>query len=43
MYESRYDQCEQFFVLKQKIGTDDENGVYAPKLGSNWFYEKMSA
>ena len=34
-----------FFVLKKKIGTDDENGVYAPKLGPNWlnFYEKMSA
>ena len=39
MYESRYDRCEQFFVLKKKIGTDDE------KLGSNWlnFYEKKSA
>ena len=45
MYESRYDRCEQIFVLKKKIGTDDENGVYSPKLGSNWlnFYEKMSA
>ena len=45
MYESRYDQCEQIFVLKKKIGTDDQNVVYAPKLGSNWlnFYEKMSA
>ena len=45
MYESRYDRCEQIFVLKKKIGTDDENGVYAPKLGTNWlnFYEKMSA
>ena len=42
MYKSRYDRCEQIFVLKKKIGTDDENGVYAPKLGSNWlnFYEK---
>ena len=41
MYESRYDRCE----LKKKIGTDDENGVFVPKLGSNWlnFYEKMSA
>ena len=45
MYESRYDRCEQIFVLKKKIGTDDENGVFVPKLGSNWlnFYEKMSA
>ena len=36
MYESRYDRCEQIFVLKKKIGTDDENGVFVPKLGSNW-------
>ena len=45
MYESQYDRCEQIFVLKKKIGTGDENGVYAPKLGSHWlnFYEKMSA
>ena len=42
MYESRYDRCEQIFVLKKKIGTDDENGVFVPKLGSNWlnFCEK---
>ena len=35
MYESRYDRCEQIFVLKKKIGTDDENGVYAPTQIAN--------
>ena len=34
MYESRYDRCEQIFVLKKKIGTDDENREMGTRLNN---------
>ena len=38
MYESRYDRCEQIFVLKKKIGTDDEKKMHPGTGGGKTFF-----